>query len=267
MPHIVPVSRDRHGALQWRSPAGYSFAAGDAVAPLVVQELPKAAMTLPIGFVPDNGQFVPVAVQGLQSGKNLLVAPDGRWLGGYVPALYRGFPFALALTETGQQVLCVNEDSGLVGTTGEQPFFKEDGQPSQALANVLGFLTQVSANRLLTQRMCAVLQKHQLIQPWVIQVQTDNGPQSVDGLFRVDETALNQLPAQVFEEVRQSGALPMAYCQLLSMQHLPKLGELARAHAQAAQAVAASAAAQLSHHGELNLDFLNQDGVISLGGA
>ncbi len=94
------------------------------------------------------------------------------------------------------------------------------------------------------------MHKHQLIQPWPIKLQTTAGEQAVEGLFRIDEAALNQLPAEALIELRNTGALLCAYCQLLSMQHLQTLGQLAAARAQAQ-------AALLTQNGELDLSFLN----------
>ncbi|RTZ43173.1 peptidase [Candidimonas sp. SYP-B2681] len=260
MPDIKVVSRESHADKRWQRYTSYSFADGDAVAQLVVQELPKAAMVLPVGFVAVGDGFLPVAVQGLQPGKNLLVAADGRWLGGYIPAAYRSYPFMLANTEDGQQVLCFIEDSGLLSDTEGESFFAEDGEPAQSVKDVLNFLTQVFANRQATQRICEALQKHNLIQPWPITLQTDAGEQVVEGLHRIDEAALNSLSAEAFDEVRQAGALPVAYCQLLSMQHLPKLGQLAQAHA------AQQLTSLETPDGELDLEFLNDGGTISFGG-
>lgn len=259
MSSIHPVSVSRHGNQCWQRYSSYAFAAQDAVCPLVAQELPKALMSLPIAFVPAAEGFVPVAVLGLRAGQNLFVAPDGRWLGAYVPAAYRGYPFVLANTEEGQQVLCIDEASGLLGAEGE-PFFAEAGSPSQSLADVLSFLTQVGSNRQVTQQACAVLQAHGLLQPWSIKVQGEQGEQDVTGLFRIDEAALNRLSAEALTAVRDAGALSLAYCQLLSMQHLTQLGQLAQAHAQVAQQKAAQAASP-----ELDLEFLNQGGTISFG--
>ena len=46
---------------------------------------------------------------------NLFVGPDGHWLGGYVPASLRSYPFRVLGSEgSGQLALCVDEDSGLV---------------------------------------------------------------------------------------------------------------------------------------------------------
>ena len=56
---------------------------------------------------------------------------------------------------------------------------------------------------------------------------------NVEGLYRIDEAAMNWLAAAVLMEVRDAGALALAYCQRLSMQHLPLMGQLVEAHAQA----------------------------------
>ncbi len=259
MSSLHPVSVSRHGSRRWLRYSSYAFTAGDAVCPLVAQELPRAAMALPLAFVASGEEVVPVAVLGLQPGRNLFVAPDGRWLGGYVPAAYRGYPFALANTADGQQVLCIDEDSGLLVDREGEAFFAEDARPAAVLADVLNFLTQVATNRQATRHACTLLREHGVVQPWPVKLQTAEGEQAVAGLLRIDEAALNALPAEAFVALRDAGALSLAFCQLLSMQHLAKLGPLAQAHERAAQAVAPQPAA------ELDLEFLNQGGTISFG--
>lgn len=259
MPNFQAVSRERHAGKRWQRYTSYRFAANDAVAALVLQELPRACMVLPLAFVQAQDSFIPVAVQGLQPGKNLLVTDDGRWLAGYIPAAYRGYPFLLANSEDGQQVLCFNEDSGLLSDTDGEPFFDENGDPAKSVKDVLNFLSQVASNRQATQRACAALQQHNLIQPWPVKLQSENGEQTVDGLFRIDEAALNALDIQSLDELRTLGALPIAYCQLLSMQHLPKLGQLAQAHA------AQQAPLPSTPDGDLDLEFLKDDGSIRFG--
>lgn len=260
MPNIQAISREHHAGTRWQRYSGYRFAAQDAVAPLAAQEFPRAAMMLPIAFMPSEGGFIPVAVQGLKAGQNLFVAADGRWLGAYVPAAYRSYPFRLATTEEGTQVLCIHEDSGLVteGPEGE-PFFNEDGTPSKPVADVLDFLNKVQANREVTVRICGLLQRHGLIQPWPIRLQGPEGEQNIEGLHRIDEAAFNALPAEAFMELREAGALPIVYCHLLSMQHLQLLVKLAEAHAKVGQPLPTTPS------GDLNLDFLNQSGTITFG--
>ena len=265
MPNFHVISRERHAARRWKRYSNYTFAAADSVVPLVAAELPKAMMSLPIAFIEQDGAFIPAAVLGLQAGNNVFVAPDWHWVGQYIPAAFRSYPFRLAKTEDGQQVLCVDEDSGLVteGSAGEF-FFADDGQPAQAILDILGFLTQIEQSRVSTAAACAVLKKHGLIRQWAITLKTDTGEQQIAGLFQIDEAALNQLPGDALLEVRDAGALPIAYCQLLSMQHLPLLGQLIEAQTKAsAQALTLS---QLAPNGELELEFFNNGGTIDFSG-
>lgn len=261
MPNYQAITKTDFANQRWKRYDSYQFAAKDAVVPLVLQELPKACMSLPIAFIQQGEAFAPAAVQGLQPGQNLFVAADGRWIGPYTPAAYRGYPFALANTPEGQQVLCVDTDSGLVGEGHSEAFFDDQGEPSASVTDVLNFLNQIAINREATVRVMAALQAEGMIQPWPIAVKGKDGDTAVQGLHRIDETKFNQLDAQALQRLQQAGALLVVYCQLLSMQHLQMLGKLTEAHA------SAKAQAQLptTANGELDLEFLNQNGTISFG--
>jgi hypothetical protein len=242
----------------------YQFAAKDALAPIVIREMPKACVTLPIGFTQIGEGFAPVVVQSLLPGRNLFVGPDGRWIGPYIPAVYRGYPFGLAKTEDERQVLCFEEDSGLLSEDGEsgEPFFGDDGKPTKAVNDILDFLTQLSVNRQTTQRICGLLKEHGLIQPWPIKLQgpeNAGSAQNIEGLFRIDEGAFNAISAEALVSLRDGGALLMIFCQLLSMQHISALGELLKA----AQAAEQQAALPKTDTGEIDLSFLADDTSLS----
>lgn len=257
MPNYQPISKTTHGDLRWKRYRSYFFAAQDVVAPLVAQELSKAAMALPVAFIEQDGGYTLAAVQGLQPEQNLFVASDGRWIGGYTPAVYRGYPFALATAETDKLVLCVDADSGLVGERFSERFFDENGEPSQSMKDLLTFLEQVHANRMLTRRLCAGLAAEGLIQPWPINLRHESGDQALQGLYRIDEAKLNTLDAEAVHRLYKSGALAVVYCQLLSMQHLQVLAQLASAQAQAQTRASGS--------DELNFDFLSSSDSLSFG--
>jgi len=256
MSQLTAITRAQYADKRWKRYTSYSFAAKDAVAPLVVQEMPTACMHMPIGFVDTGKGFQLVAVLGLQKDMNLWVTPEGRWVGPYVPAVYRGYPFTLARSEDERRVLCVREDSGLVTSSGGEPFFDEKGEISQPLKDVMSFLEQVAVNNQKTLALCALLAKHNLIQPWNVTLKFNEEERALEGLYRVDEAALNQLPSEDFDVLRKAGALPLVYCQLLSMQHLRRLGQLADKHAARATAEAAAEAP-----GELDLEFLRDDNI------
>ena len=266
MPNYHAITSERHAQKRWKRYSSYAFAAADAVVPLTAVELPSAMMAMPIAFVEHDGRFIPVGVVGLQPGMNLFVTSDWRWVGNYIPAAFRAYPFRLANTEGGKQVLCIDEDSGLIneggdGTAGEG-FFTAEGQPTQAIQDSLNFLSQLEQSRIATAAACAVLQKHAVFQPWKITVKTGSSEQQVAGLHQIDEAALNALSGEAFLEIRLAGALPVAYCQLLSMQQLPRLGQLAEANAKAA----AQAGQNLTSAADQNLAFFSNNGTINFGG-
>src|SRR5919112_5480426 len=119
MPEFTVVSRERHAGKAWRPYTSYAFAAGDAVLPLVASELGQAVMGMPVAFVRQDGRYVLMAVLSLTPERNLFVAPDGRWLGEYVPMVLRGYPFRVLRPEGREEsILCVDENSGLVVDAG-----------------------------------------------------------------------------------------------------------------------------------------------------
>jgi hypothetical protein len=261
MSNLQPVSRTRHAASRWRSADGYGFASRETVVVLSAAEVAQAAVALPLAFVQQGGGYVAVAVLGVRAGENLLVAPDGQWRGAYVPAVLRAHPFALTQAADGQRLLCVDEDSDLVSVNGAdasgEPFFAADGEPSPALAERLNFLRQLDASAASAQKACAELQAQNLIQPWNITYRGPEGEQPIAGLFQVDEAALGRLPDEAFARLRPCGALPMAYCQLLSMQNLRLLGRLSEGRSVAPARTAASP--------QSDLEFLSEGGVLRFG--
>src|SRR5690242_5058461 len=112
MVQFVPLSRDRHGAKACNQFANYAFAADRTVVPLVAAEFPNAARIMPIAFVEQSGEFVPVAVMSLTRGRNSFVGEDGRWIGRYIPAAFRNYPFSLLRRGSAEEwMLCVDETS------------------------------------------------------------------------------------------------------------------------------------------------------------
>lgn len=261
MPEYVAVSRQTHAAKRWKRPQDFRFAAAQTAVPLVFRELPFAMMTLPLAFVPQGDGYALAAILGVRTGENLLVAPDGRWIGPYIPAAFRSWPFMLAPAEAGQQALCIARDCGLVvdqPAEGSLLFFGADGAPAKELAEIVTFLQNVSADTQATQRICAVLKEHGLIEPWPVTLPGDG--RQLTGLNRINEAALNALPADALVKVRDCGGLALAYGQLLSMNHLHLLVRLAAAKTAAQNAMSKM---PMTPSGELNLEFLNDSPTVN----
>ncbi len=231
MANIQPITQTAFNDKRWRRTTNYLFAKDDAVSPLTVKEIFKAVLSLPIGFVMTNEQAIPVAIQGFKPGQNLLVTDKGQWIGRYVPAVYRGYPFSLGKTEAGEQLLCFDMECDNISDSEGAPFF-EAGKPTEDISKILAFLIKIQNDRQRTESICQVLSQHNLIQPWPIQLKIEGKETAVEGFYRIDEIALNQLDVESFEKIRQAGALPLVYSQLLSMQHLQSLITILNQHEQ-----------------------------------
>ncbi|GAB2795170.1 SapC family protein [Halomonas shantousis] len=228
MASFVPVSRERHAQQHWLPQRGYEFAAHQAVVPIVFAELSQTIKHFPLGFVQQGEHYQLVALTGLSNERNLYVNHDGRWLAGYVPAALRGHPFALGQGENDQWVLCVNESMTLEAADQGEAFFDDQGEPARRVRETFEFLQQRERNRRLTDQACRLLGELGVVEPWPLKVETDDKPLTLNGLHRINETALNALEGDAFLQLRRAGALPLAYAQLLSMQQLSQLTERAR---------------------------------------
>ena len=248
MPTLDILSPKTHGDKHWKRATGYQFASKDAIAPLSLIELQRAILSLPIGFVANEQGFVLIAVQGLTQESNLLVDINGRWKVTHVPACYRAYPFQLATTADQQLVVCFDADSNLLSTDGTgECFFDETGAPGTAVKELTQFLQHVYAGRVQADRICKVFNEFDLIKPWEITINSDDGlPQKIEGLYCINEAKLNNLDDNELFILKNAGALAVAYCQLLSMQHLATLVDFAAKKNQAEKTLD-------KEHGDLQL--------------
>lgn len=234
MTNLKAISKDQYSDRKWQFSPDYSFAAKDSVCPIVLLELPTAMVTSPVAFLYSEGQYILVAVQGLRPQTNLFVDANGDWKGKYVPAKYHGYPFVLASTSGDGEnlILCIDEDSGLVDSDeADKLFFDDKGELSEATQDVMKFLSEAHNSRIAASKICQKLKDHGLLRTWSIEIKYDEGTHKVEGLFRIDEEAFNKLSNEAFIELRQAGALPVIYSQLLSIQHIVKLADMAQEQA------------------------------------
>lgn len=226
MRSFVIIQRDTFGGKGWLPHQGYGFCRSQTTLPLVAAELTKAAATMPVALIRDEntGLFQLIGLCSLDEGRNLFVAPDGKWLGGYVPAVLRGYPFGLARVENSEQVLlAIDEASGLVVNNSEanaQPFFDEHGAPADTVRQILGFLTQVDANLTTTNRALLDLQDAGVIVPWTITLNTEGKAKNINGLFRIDIDKIRSLSDNDFLKLRANDALSLAFNQSTSTAHI-----------------------------------------------
>lgn len=255
--NIQLITKDIHANKYWQKFTNYHFTENERVAPLTLAELAKAQQSLPIAFIKQANNYQPVALLGLTEG-NAFVNAQGNWFqSAYIPAVFRAYPFRLGKNEAGQLLLCIDEDSGLVTDSPGEAFFDAQGNPSEKIQSVLNLLVQVEHNQEPTQMAMNALAEQGLISTWPLTLQAEDGEKRIEGLYRIDETALNALTGEALVQLIQTGGLGVAYAQLFSMQNMQTLTDLIRGHT---QAKVQQAALPVSPSTSLDLDYLNEMG-------
>lgn len=232
MAKFVPLSRQKHGDKTWKRPDTHRFAAQEALVPLVGREVATAAVNMPMGFTKEGEGYQLVALLSFVPGSNLFVNDEGKWVGTYIPAAFRSYPFRLLRVE-GQDnmVLCIDEESEFIKDgPGEEIFFDAGDRPSKSVTQTGEFLKQLERSRQATAFAVSALAEAGLVVPWSINVKAGDKKKPVKGIYRIDEKALNGLNTEQFEKLRKVGAVSLAYAQLISMSRLEVLQSLAEFH-------------------------------------
>lgn len=241
MARLTAVSRERHADRRWQQYRTYDFARGFSLCALVLAEIEEVALALPYGFIQRQDVLAPVAILGRAAGECLYIGAQGNWVGGYVPAILRGYPFRLLKTDDGRLVLHIDEGSGVVVNSQAEgePFFEHD-RPSPALQEVQTFLETLEASRQQTARACALLQELGLVMDWPSEDDTGGQalahPAPIPGLLRIDTAALDRLDGEALARLQRCGGLRLAFYQTLSERHLAVQRVLDKAQQQQRQA-------------------------------
>ena len=228
---FVVVSKERHSSKSWRKVTNFGFASGTNLVPVSSGELSHVTLSYPLVFVADGAQQQTlVAMLGMLPGQNFFLRADGQWIGDYVPAALRGYPFQLVRSEQDEFTLVVNEASGLVADGREGvPFFDGDSaEPHTETKALLNFLHSYHQGLKAAASAVAAIEAAGLIEPWPLNIETAEGVKPVGGVGRISEARLGALPIEELDRLRQTGGLMVAYAQLFSMQNLRKLQLLAQ---------------------------------------
>lgn len=239
---LQPVTPSQHKDMYWTKPPDFRFSSSMAVVPLLFSEVVQAVDAMPIAFVKDSKEFNLVGVTGLQPRENLLVSSDGSWIGRYIPEYLRAHPFYSVQNEQNESIVCVDVASGLVYNPEHIPknneielfpFFTSESCLSKELERVVSLLQESVSRQNQTAKICKTLWDYELIKPWEIKIRRSADGRNrdtyehVEGLFCIEESAMDRLSAAGLAELRDLGGLWLVFCQLLSMRHLKALGKLA----------------------------------------
>lgn len=178
----------------------------------------------------DTG-FQPVALFGLEEGQNLFLTDTG-WDAPVVPMALQRDPFLIGRAHDDTLQLHIDLDSprivrpeeGEVGTA----LFMPHGGFSDYLDHVVKLMEHLHAQAQHLPVFIEALTRHQLLEPFVIDIETPDGEQGrLTGLFTVNEERLAALPGAALEALARDGLLLPIYMQIASLSQLPVLLERA----------------------------------------
>jgi SapC len=187
----------------------------------------------PIVFqlVEGDAGFQPIALFGLEEGQNLFLTDTG-WDAPAVPMALQRDPFMIGRAHDDTLQLHIDLDSarivrpeeGEVGTA----LFMPHGGFSDYLDHVVKLMESLHAHAQQLPAFIEVLLRHQLLEPFVLDVEMPGGVQSrLTGLFTINEERLAALPGAELEALARDGYLLPFYMQIASLAQLPVLAERA----------------------------------------
>lgn len=228
---VVALSRERHKGWFVDGDQGFSFASGSNSIYVAATEFAAVAREYPVVFARDaNGRLVPAALLGLERDQNLMVDAKGRWLGRYVPAYLRRYPFILATPEAGsdQFTVCIDESYSGFNTAQEgQQLVKDDGEQGELLSTTVKFLQEFHQHTLMTSQFCENVDELGLVDPMQAKVTLNSGESyALSGFFAVTREKLKALDADQVKSLMDKDYLDLVYLHMHSLANIDRLMEL-----------------------------------------
>ena len=212
-----------------------AFASGLTGVYLLAAEFVQASRHYPIVFAQDqqSGEFLSIAVTGLNQDQNLFVSADGEWAQDmYVPAYVRRWPFfGVRLTgeeaKNGNILICVDE-SGLEASS--QTVFDGSGNPSTDFQPTQTLISEMEGARPATEHLCQTVKELGLLEPFEAHAFPKSGREMrLRGMFRVNENKLNELLAKDVKRLMKNGELSRIYAHMMSLDNFKFLMDRAAA--------------------------------------
>lgn len=218
---VVPITLGRHGKWSIEKGKDFSYCRAINACPLMVSEFRAAAATLPLVFSRSDTGAVPAVILGLEHDRSAMVAEDGSWIGRYIPAFLRRYPFVFAAGQDGEQyTLCLDESFDGLDQEGQRGdrLFTDEGQPTEAMNASLEFTKNFEIENRRTQAFCKLLEDHDLLDPMNAQITLPDGTKrALTGFQTVSRERLKALPVDVVKSMFDSDALELIYLHLASL--------------------------------------------------
>lgn len=229
---VAPFDKQGHAGLAVRDDYDYRWCSQLNAVYLNAVEFSRAALDFPIAFTREerSGEFIPVAVLGLRNQENLFVGDDGQWRTHcYIPAYFRRHPFCIAELPKAdgaepQRLVCVETEQL---APSDQPLIAEDGSPTERWQAIQQLLEAIEGARQQTRVFTRRLEALELLTGFDALATANSGQQMrLQGMFRVDEQKLSDIPHKELKQMLSKGELRCLYAHLISLENFGRLLDL-----------------------------------------
>lgn len=205
---------------------------GDAIgySAIVPWEFRQVAASYPIFFrkTASGNQFEAVALFGFAPDENVVADAQG-WGDNYIPLSVERSPFSIGYTqdaETGQRqpVIHVDMDHPRVSFSDGEAVFLAHGGNSEYLEHINSILAELINGVTVCQRFTDILQAEDLLEPFVLKIELDNGERiELRGFYTINEMVLRDLGAEQLARLHSQNFLELIYMSIASLANIKKL--------------------------------------------
>ena len=225
---VVALSRERHKDWYVDLAQGFQFTNETNSIYVAGTEFPMASREYPIVFAKDaDGNIAPVALLGLRQNQNLMVDNQGTWLGTYVPAYIRRYPFILGNVDpqASKYAVCIDESYSGFNTAGEgNRLINDDGEHGEILSNSVKFLEEFHKHSEITTLFCKAIAEADLLESMQANFEMKSGSKfSLAGLFCVPRSRIKALSAEQLKRFADMDYLDLLYLHVYSLSNMDKL--------------------------------------------
>lgn len=163
----------------------------------------------------ETGRLFPNALLGFAEKENLFLHDSNGWQAEYIPLSIKKGPFLISFEdqeEKSKPVLSINLDDPRISSSGDNPLFNSQNQPTSYLQEVNNALGQMHEGATSINAMINAFNEADLIEPVTLNIQLNNAEDiNFSGAYTIAEEKLLTLSSDLLEKLNASGWLSAAY--------------------------------------------------------
>lgn len=192
------------------------------VAPTFPDEFRDLQAHYPVVFQVEGQRIEPLALLGLQQGRNLFLDTSG-WDAHHIPLALQRQPFLIGGHGT-SATIHVDLDHPRARSGQGEALFLAHGGIAPHLQRVQEILHRLRDGITALPAFVAALQAHALLEPFALDIRLDNGqPHRLSGFHVIDEARLAALDGTAITALHSAGHLEPIYMAIASLSRLRDL--------------------------------------------